>query len=77
MSDTSSVSAGDPQGSKLGPLLFIIFINDSVEVVPKSKCLLYADGLKIYLEVVSVEDCPHLQADVDRLVSRSEVNVEF
>ncbi|EFP12972.1 hypothetical protein CRE_09905 [Caenorhabditis remanei] len=45
-SNTSSVGSGVPQGSVLGPLLFILFINDIGDKL-ESESLLYADDLKI------------------------------
>ncbi|EFP04018.1 hypothetical protein CRE_27617 [Caenorhabditis remanei] len=45
-SNTSSVGSGVPQGSVLGPLLFILFINDIGDKL-ESELLLYADDLKI------------------------------
>ena len=41
-SDKASITCGVPQGSILGPLLFLIYINDMSQAVD-SKLLLYAD----------------------------------
>ena len=42
-SDSRPVTVGVPQGSILGPLLFILFINDLPDSISKSKIVLYAD----------------------------------
>lgn len=44
---TSSV----PQGSVLGPLLFLVFINDVVNCVNFGKVLLFADDIKLFSKI--------------------------
>ena len=49
------VISGVPQGSVLGPILFILFVNDIDTVCHSStKLKLYADDLKLYSVVESV-----------------------
>ena len=60
------MSSGVPQGSVLGPELFKFFINDLPDIL-KVDCLIYADDLKLWHSVSSVEDADHLQAVLDVL----------
>lgn len=59
------MSSGVPQGSVLGPLLFSIFVNDIRLVISRSLFLQYADDIKIYKEIRTVDDCVCLQTDVN------------
>ena len=61
------VSSGVPQGSVLGPLLFILYVNDVVSVIKHSTLKMFADDLILYREVVSIEDCQKLQQDLTQV----------
>lgn len=62
------VSSGVPQGSHLGPVLFIVFINDVISCFVHSECLLYADDLKLFARVSSDNDCALIQQDLNSFV---------
>ena len=65
LSSVSDVLSGVPQGSVLGPLLFILYINDVVSVVQNSNIRLYADDGKIFFSVGSDEDFQALSDDIN------------
>ena len=55
------------QGSILGLLLFLIFINDLPDCASSSAMLLYADDAKCYRPIANPSDCQLLQDDLCRL----------
>jgi hypothetical protein len=73
------VTSGVPQGSIVGPLLFVIFINDLPEFIPnQSKTALFADDTKLYRSILSISDCESLQRDISSLNDWSQnSNMKF
>ena len=58
------VKSGVPHGSILGPLLFLMYINDTVKNLSDKHIFLYADNTKIGMEVNSINDCVELQTPI-------------
>jgi len=56
-----------PQGSVLGPLLFLIYVNDLPDCVTSSTVRLFADDTVLYHGISSPADTAGLQLNLDAL----------
>ena len=71
-SDVGSVLSGVPQGTVLGPLLFVIYINDMLDSI-SSDGLLFADDTKVFRQVTSENDALQLQSDINKLEAWTKI----
>ena len=71
VSNWKVVLSGVPQGSVLGPILFLIYINDLDDDIT-SKVLKFADDTKVFRKIKSDADRQHLQDDLNKLIEWSE-----
>ena len=67
-SDLKSISCGVPQGSILGPKLFILYINDICNVSKILQFVLFADDTNIFCSDVNILDlCKNVSLELDKL----------
>ena len=66
------VTSGVPQGTVLGPLLFLLYINDITSNI-QSEIRLFADDCILYRTIVNPTDCFILQDDINQLFSWATV----
>ena len=70
-SELLPVVLGVPQGSILGPLLFLVYINDMSSYIQHSQILKFADDTKCFNHISSISDQNILQEDIDALFTWS------
>ena len=72
-SEWNEVSSGVSQGSVLGPLLFILYVNDIPSEV-SSFCKIFADDAKLYKDLQNLEDFEMIQHDIGHFHVKLEKN---
>ena len=73
-STDSPVISGIPQGTVLGPLLFLILMFDINKGVSNTRIISFADDTRVYNNINTVEDCNALQTDLESVYNWADVN---
>jgi len=66
-SSSAQVLSGVPQGSVLGPLLFLAYINDMPETINHSETRLFADDIILFRKINNTKDSDLLQQGLSAL----------
>jgi hypothetical protein len=66
VSQNETICLGVTQDSYLGPLFFIDDVEGALRIFEHVSALSYADDLKLFKQIVSVEDCQRFHFDLDR-----------
>ena len=77
-SDEAKVTSGVPQGTVLGPLLFLIFIGDIDGGIQFSLASSFADDTRLMMNVSNTDDIENMQKDLNNLYEwTSNCNMQF
>lgn len=74
VSESKVVKSGVPQGTVLGPILFLLFINDITESISFANIQCFADDCKLTLEIKNEDDHQKLQQDIEAAIMWSLLN---
>ena len=78
LSSPKLIKTGVPQGSVLGPLLFLLFINDFPSCLPNATCNIFADDNMVHVNGTSITEFETLlQKSVDESVEQFKLRVLF
>ena len=68
------VISGVPQGTVLGPILFLLYVNDMEHNIKSSKMNSFADDTRISKKISTLQDCDLLQQDLEYVIEWSKKN---
>ena len=74
LSSPQAVVSGVPQGTVLGPILFLLYINDLLPTLKNCKGLCFADDTKLISKILGTESTARLQEDLYRVIDWSTMN---
>jgi len=79
LSSVVHITSGVVQGSVLGSLLFLLFINEIDGLLSNERCVckLYADDVKLYTTLQIYEDCIVLQQQLDTLYTHGQTHGNY
>ena len=73
-SESEKVKSGVPQGTVLGPILFILYINNITEVIRNAAVMIFADDSKLIMDIEEEEDRIKLLDDLKAVITWAEEN---
>ena len=74
LSSPQAAVSGVPQGTVLGPILFLLYINDLLPTLKNCRRLCFADDTKLISRILGTESTARLQEDLCRVIDWSAMN---
>ena len=74
VSNDGPVLSGVPQGTVLGPLLFLVLLSDISNDINHSSVVSFADDTRVYRQISDSNDCDYLQYDLDNVYTWARTN---